>query len=66
MKKFEGYIRIENQEDPEDFNVIPVTLKTPKNVFHSAIYQLIIKFRQIFPLFEKMFILFSYLGKILI
>jgi len=66
MKKFEGYIRVENKENPDDFDVIPVTLKTPKNVFHSVIYQLILKLRQIFPIFEKMFILFSYLGKILI
>ncbi|HIG99622.1 MAG TPA: hypothetical protein HA258_03470 [Thermoplasmata archaeon] len=26
---FEGYIRVENQQDPTDFNVIPVSLATP-------------------------------------
>jgi len=29
-KKFEGYIRVVNQEDSSDFDVIPVYLKTPR------------------------------------
>ena len=29
-KEFEGYIRVVNQEDPEDYDVIPVYLKTPR------------------------------------
>jgi hypothetical protein len=26
---FEGYLRVENQQNPDDFNLIPVTLSTP-------------------------------------
>jgi len=26
---FEGYLRIEDQQNPGDFDVIPITLKTP-------------------------------------
>ncbi len=61
-KEFDGYIRVENQDNPEDFDVIPVTLKTPatKNGIHSAIYQIILKLKQIFPLYEKISIVFSY------
>jgi hypothetical protein len=29
--EFEGYIRVENQDNPEDFDLIPVYLKTPVN-----------------------------------
>ncbi len=28
--EFEGYIKIENNDDPEDFDIIPVYLKTPR------------------------------------
>jgi hypothetical protein len=28
---FEGQIKLENRDDPDDFDVIPVSLKTPKN-----------------------------------
>ena len=35
-KEFEGYIRVENQENPEDFDVIPVYLKTPRKRTISA------------------------------
>jgi hypothetical protein len=31
-KEFEGYIRVENQNNPEDFELIPVYLKTSKVV----------------------------------
>jgi len=27
--EFEGYIRVENQDDPEDYDIVPVYLKTP-------------------------------------
>ncbi len=45
--EFEGYIRVENQDDPEDFELIPVNLKTPKNInsIHSIIHQLILRFK---------------------
>jgi hypothetical protein len=44
--KFEGYIRVENKNDPEDFDLIPVYLKTPIciNTLHIKIYQFIFKF----------------------
>jgi hypothetical protein len=29
--KFEGIIKVVNNENPEDYDVIPVTLKTPRN-----------------------------------
>jgi hypothetical protein len=31
QSNFEGYIRVENTDNPNDFDVIPVYLKTPKN-----------------------------------
>jgi len=67
-KGFDGYIRVENQEDPEDFDFIPVTLKTAavKNIIPSGIYQFILKFKQIFPLLDKISIPFLYLNKIFI
>jgi hypothetical protein len=30
-KRFEGYIRVENIDNPDDLNLIPVFLKTPRN-----------------------------------
>jgi len=27
--KFEGYVRVENQGNPEDFDLVPIFLKTP-------------------------------------
>ena len=30
--EFEGYIRVENQNDPNDFDLIPVIYKTPVNI----------------------------------
>ena len=32
---FEGYIRVENQQDPNDFDVIPVSLITPADLHNS-------------------------------
>ena len=56
--EFEGYIRVENQNDSNDFDVIPVYLKTPLNrhlvqlnmIFHSFF---LFKFRQWSLLIEK-------------
>jgi hypothetical protein len=52
--EFEGYIRVENTDNPNDFDVIPVYLKTPVDVhpvqmIHSVLFQL--KLRHFF--FEK-------------
>jgi len=32
---FEGYLRVENKNDPNDYDIIPVTLKTPVTI-HNA------------------------------
>ena len=58
--EFEGYIRVENQNDPTDFDVIPVYLKTPANV-HSVqtmIHSFLITLKQRHFLFEKIWNLF--------
>jgi hypothetical protein len=34
--KFEGYIRVENQDNPADFDVIPTFLKTPTSAGQNA------------------------------
>jgi len=33
--RFEGTIKIVNQDDPDDFDIIPVYLKTPRNLFSN-------------------------------
>jgi len=55
-KDFEGYIRVENVQNPNDFCVIPVTLKTPanSNILHAGLfYQLFEHFLQRHPYLEK-------------
>ena len=55
-KNFQGYIRVENVQNPNDFSVIPVTLKTPatNNLPHAGLfYQWFEHFVQCHPLFEK-------------
>jgi hypothetical protein len=59
--EFEGYIRVENQNDPNDFDVIPVTLKTPANsnaVQRTMIYQFLLHFLQRHLFIEKLWNLF--------
>jgi hypothetical protein len=59
---FEGYIRVENQNDPNDFDVISVTLKTPVNinVVHKALpHQFLLQFLQRHLFIEKLWNLFS-------
>jgi Arylsulfotransferase (ASST) len=59
---FEGYIRLENQNDSNDFDVIPVTLTTPTdiNVVHQALqHQFLLQFLQKHLLIEKLWNLFS-------
>ncbi len=51
-KEFEGYIRIVNQEDSEDYDVIPVYLKTPKN--KVTVNLLFWRFFEKFPLLQKL------------
>ncbi len=59
--EFEGYIRVENQNDPADFDNIPVYLKTPVNI-HTVkmmIYQLFMKCINLFS--EKITTIFQHL-----
>jgi hypothetical protein len=46
--EFQGYLRIENQDNSTDFGLIPVSLRTPKNIyaFHTPIYQFILKIKK--------------------
>ena len=60
--EFEGYIRVENQNDPTDFDVIPVILKTPTNinVVHKALlHQSLLQFLQRHLFIEKLWDVFS-------
>jgi hypothetical protein len=34
--KFEGFIQVVNQDDPTDFDVVPISLKTPMGFFQNA------------------------------
>jgi hypothetical protein len=47
---FQGYLKVENQGNPSDFGLIPVSLRTTKNiyVFHTPIYQFILKFKNLY------------------
>ena len=36
-KQFEGYIRVENQQNPNDFELIPVSLKTPTDTYNTLV-----------------------------
>jgi len=48
--EFQGYLRVENEDNSTDFCLIPVYLKTPKNfyVFHTQIYQFMVKFKNFY------------------
>jgi len=53
---FEAYIRVENQNDPTDFDVIPVTLKTPaynNNYYMPLLHQWFIWFLERHPGIES-------------
>ncbi len=47
---FQGYLRVENQDNTTDFGLIPVNLKTTKYIyiFHTPIYQFILKFKNLY------------------
>ncbi len=52
--RFEGYLRVENTQDPTDFELIPVTLKTPVITQHFPfLWQLLHQILQRHPLLEK-------------
>jgi glutaredoxin len=50
--EFTGEVKIINVDDPSDFEIIPITLKTPRDInFHMNILERILeKFPNIFPL----------------
>jgi hypothetical protein len=54
---FEGYIRVENQENISDFELISVSLTTPTNLHNnvrfSLIQQFILRLQQWYLLFER-------------
>jgi len=53
--EFEGEIKVVNKNNPDDFDTIPVYLKTPrnKNVIHTPILQFLQRFIQRFPFLEQ-------------
>jgi len=60
--EFDAFIRVENQNDPTDFDDIPVTLKTPANsnaVQRTMFYQFLLHFLQRHLFIEKLWNLFS-------
>ncbi len=59
--EFQGQLRVENQDNSSDFDLIPVYLNTPVNiyVFYSPIYQFMLKIKNfcselIYNLFETL------------
>jgi len=63
---FQGQLRVENIDNSSDFGLIPVFLRTPKNiyVFHRPIYQFIVKFKNLYS--EKIYYFFKTLSLVLL
>ena len=60
--EFEGYLRVENVNDPTDFELIPVTLKTPLNIipiWWTMFHQFLFHFLQKHLFAEKLLNLIS-------
>jgi len=58
-KEFEGYIRVVNQDDPEDYHVIPVHLKTPRNriinaPFLNSLQNFLTSHPNLFPILQRL------------
>ncbi|HWR64180.1 MAG TPA: aryl-sulfate sulfotransferase [Candidatus Thermoplasmatota archaeon] len=57
-KEFTGYIRVGNKDNPQDFDIVPVYLKTPKNtsfILKSLILcQLFERFPNVFPILRHL------------
>jgi hypothetical protein len=51
--KFEGFIQVVNQDDPTDFDVVPISLKTPMGFFQNAPVFHFLKNHFIFSAFLK-------------
>jgi len=56
--KFEGYLRVENKDNSQDFDIVPVYLKTPKStafMFKSLLlYKLLERFPNAFPILRHL------------
>jgi hypothetical protein len=55
--EFQGYIRVENINDPTDFELIPIFLKTPVKIIPTLVIylnQFLLHFFQNHPLLEKL------------
>ena len=59
---FKGFLRIENQDNPKDCEVITVSLKTPanKHIFNLLLNQLSLKYEQFFRFLEVIFDKYGY------
>jgi hypothetical protein len=59
---FEGYIRVENQNDPSDFDLIPVYLRTPVSAhpFQLMFHGFFMKLKNLHIFIDKLFDLFYY------
>ena len=64
--EFQGQLIVENNDNSSDFGLIPVFLRTPKNIyiFHRPIYQFIVKFKNLYS--EKIYYLFKTLSLVLL
>jgi hypothetical protein len=61
--RFEGFLRVENKNNADDFDLIPVSLTTPvkiTNVHDITLYQFLLHFIHTHHLFEKLGNVFSY------
>ena len=59
---FEGYVRVENINDPADYELIPVILKTPANIIFNwltLLHQLFVHFLQNHLVLEKLWNIIS-------
>ena len=63
-KVFEGYITVENEEDPNDFDIIPVYLKTPahanKHFLNFLFDKLFFKYEQFIINLGRIFVKYIY------
>ena len=51
--EYEGFIRVENQDDSEDFDVVPVYLTIPRNIVDNKLFLNYLKQHpNIFPLIQ--------------
>ena len=54
--KFEGYIQVVNQDDPNDFDVVPILLKTPMSLRQNApVFSLVQHLLSFFPFFSMIY-----------